>query len=130
MDISVPKGKNSPAQEHRPQQDRAQVKGQEERLTEKAHKPEAEEYGVQEGEHKHQTQKNGQEDRVHRDGAYGDGPTRMEHMRTQHIMIRSKAVSKWTKPKMLYRRIKHMRKGKMVVRMKMMYESIEHGSAE
>ena len=48
----------------------------------------------------------------------------------QHIMIRSKAVGKRTKLKRLCRRIKHLRKDKMVVRMRMMYESLEYGSAE
>ncbi len=77
VDVSAPKSANSPAQEHRPQQDRAQRKGQEERLTEEAHEPEAQgsgqEHGVQERVHEHQTQENGQEDRAHGDGAYEDG---------------------------------------------------------
>ena len=77
VDVSAPKGENSPAQEHGPQQDRAQVKGQEERLTEEAHEPEAQrsgqEHGVKERVHEHQTQKNGQEDRAHGDEAREDG---------------------------------------------------------
>ena len=38
---SAPKGKDIPAQEHRPQRDRAQMKGQEESLTEEVFEPEA-----------------------------------------------------------------------------------------
>lgn len=57
-------------------------------------------------------------------------PTGMECMRIKHIMIRSKAVGRRTKPKRLCRRIRHIRKGKIVVRMRVMYENIEHGSAE
>ena len=76
VSVSAPKGKNSPAQEHGPQRDRAQVKGQEERLTEEAHEPEAQERGqkheVQERRHEHQTQENEQEDRAHEDEAYED----------------------------------------------------------
>lgn len=53
-----------------------------------------------------------------------------EHTRMQHIMIRPKAVGKQTKPKMLCGRIKHIRKGEMMARMRMTYESIEQGSAE
>jgi len=56
-------------------------------------------------------------------------PTGIEHIRIEHI-IRSKAAGKRTKPKRLCRRIKHIRKGKMVVRIRIIYESIEHGSAE
>jgi len=77
VDVSAPEGENSPAQEHGPQQDRAQVKGQEERLTEEAHEPEAQErdqeHGVQERGREHQTQENGQEDGAHEDGAHEDG---------------------------------------------------------
>ena len=46
-------------------------------------------------------------------------PTRLKHMRMQHIMIRSKVVCKQTKPKRLCGRIKHIRKGKIVVHMRM-----------
>jgi len=57
-------------------------------------------------------------------------PTRMEHMRMQHITIKSKAVSKRTKPKGLCRRIKYIRKGKMVIRIRITYENIEYGNAK
>ena len=67
VSVSAPKGENSPAQEHGAQQDRAQVKGQGEKLTEEAHKPEAQERG-----HEHQTRENGQECRAHMNGAYED----------------------------------------------------------
>jgi len=77
VSVSAPKGENSPAQEHGPQQDRAEVKGQEERPTEEAHEPKAQErgqeHGVQERRHEHQTQENEQEDRAHGNGAYKDG---------------------------------------------------------
>lgn len=77
VSVSAPKGENSPAQKHGPQQDRAQVKGQEERLTEEAHEPEAQgrdqEHEVQERRHEHQAQENEQEDRVHGDGVHEDG---------------------------------------------------------
>ena len=81
MNISAPKDGNSLAQEHGPQQDRAQVKGQEERLTEEAqedrsYEPEAQEagqeYGVQEGGNEYQTQEDGQEGRAHGNGAHED----------------------------------------------------------
>lgn len=79
--ISAPRDENSLAQEHEPQQERAQVKGQKERLTKEAqedrsYEPEAQEidqeHGVQETGHKYQTQKDGQEDRAYGDGAYDD----------------------------------------------------------
>ncbi|KAL9127435.1 MAG: hypothetical protein Q9217_003687 [Psora testacea] len=77
VEVSAPKGENSPAQEHGPQQDKAQVKGQEERLEEEAQEPKAQErrqeHRVQERGHEHQTQENGQEDRAHGDGAHEDG---------------------------------------------------------
>ncbi len=81
VNISAPKDGNSLAQEHGPQQDRAQVKGQEERLTEEAqedrsYEPEAQEagqeYGVQEGGNEYQTQEDGQEGRAHGNGAHED----------------------------------------------------------
>ena len=43
--ILVPSGENSPTQERGPQQDRAQVKGQDKRLTEEAYEPKAQERG-------------------------------------------------------------------------------------
>ena len=74
--ISVLAPNDSPTQEHGPQQDRAQVKGQEERLTEEAYEPEAQErgqeHGIHELGHEHQTQENGQEDKAHEDGGYED----------------------------------------------------------
>jgi len=45
-------------------------------------------------------------------------------------MIRPKAVGKRTKSKKLYRRIKYIRKGKIVLRIRITYESIEYGSDE
>ena len=76
VSVSALKGKNSPAQEHESQRDRAQVKGQKERLIEEAHEPEAQERGqkheVQERRHEHQTQENEQEDRAHEDEACED----------------------------------------------------------
>jgi len=77
VSVSTPKGENSPAQEHGPQQDRAQVEGQEERLTEEAHETEAQErgqeHGVQERGHEHQKQENEQEDKAYGDGVHEDG---------------------------------------------------------
>ncbi len=82
MNISAPNEENNLAQEHGPQQDGAQVKGQEDRLTDEAqedrsYEPEAQEtgqeYGVQKGGNEHQTQDDGQEDRAHEDGAHEDG---------------------------------------------------------
>ena len=55
-------------------------------------------------------------------------PTGMEYM--QHTRIKSKAIGKRTKPKKLCKRIKHGRKGKMMALVRMMYECIEHESAE
>jgi len=57
-------------------------------------------------------------------------PTRMKYIRMQHIMIRPKAVGKRIKLKGLCRRIKHIRKGKIVVHIRITYESIKQGSAE
>lgn len=74
VSVSTLKGGNSQAQEHGPQQDRAQAEVQEERLTEEAHEPEAQERGQeQERRHEHQTQENEQEDRARGNGAYKDG---------------------------------------------------------
>ncbi len=87
MDVSAPEGEDIPVQEHGPQQNRTQVKGQEERHTEETqddrlHEPEAQEtgqeHGVQGREHEHQTQEDRQEgrahgDEAHEDGAYEDG---------------------------------------------------------
>jgi len=58
VSVSTPKDENSLAQEHRSQQNRAQVEGQE--------------HGVQERRHEHQTQENEQEDRAHGNGTYKD----------------------------------------------------------
>ncbi len=97
VDVSAPKGENSPAQEHGPQQNRAQAKGQEERLTEEAHEPEAQErdqeHGLQERGREHQAQENGQKMEP-----AGMEPTRMERMRMQLVMIRPEAVGKRMKP--------------------------------
>ncbi len=48
----------------------------------------------------------------------------------QYIIIRPKAAGKRTKSKRFYRRIKYIRQGKIVVRIRMTYESIKHGSDE
>lgn len=76
VDVSAPQGENNPAQEHRPQQNRAQVKSQEKRLMKEAHESEAQErsqeHGVQERGREHQTQENGQEDRAYEDAAHND----------------------------------------------------------
>ena len=45
-------------------------------------------------------------------------PMGMEHIRMEYIMIRSKVVGKQTKPKRLCGRIKHIRKGKIMVYMR------------
>ncbi len=41
--------------------------------------------------------------------------TRIEYIRMQHIMIRSKVTGKQMKPKRLYRWIKHIGKGTIIV---------------
>lgn len=80
LSVSAPQGENSPAQEHGTQQDRAQVKGQEERLTGEAHETEAQERGqecgVQERGHEHQKQESEQEDKAHGDAVHEDGSHR------------------------------------------------------
>jgi len=52
-------------------------------------------------------------------------PTRMKYIRMQYIIIRPKAVGKRTKLKGLYRRIKYIRKGKIVVYIRITYKSIK-----
>ena len=80
LSVSAPPGESSPAQEHGTQQDRAQVKGQEERLTGEAHETEAQERGqecgVQERGHEHQKQESEQEDKAHGDAVHEDGSHR------------------------------------------------------
>ncbi len=56
--------------------------------------------------------------------------TRIEPTRIQHIMIRPKAVGKRTKPKRLYKRIKYIRTGKIIVRIRITYDSIGYESVE
>ena len=75
-------------------------------------------HGLQKTGHEYQMHEDGQEDRAYGDGAY------------DAVAHKDKAIGKRTKPKRLCRRVKHGRESKMVVRMRMTYESIEDRSAE
>jgi len=77
VSVSTPKDENSPTQEHEPQQNRAQVKGQEKRLTKEAHETKvqerSQEHEVQERGHEHQKQENEQEDKAHENEVHENG---------------------------------------------------------
>lgn len=107
VSVSTFKVDNSPAQEHRPQQKRAQMNGQEERRAGKARlKRGAKSMECKSGGMSIKRQRMGK--KIKRAGMehMRMEPTMIKDMRMQHIMKRSKAVGKRRKPKRFRRRIK------------------------